>query len=50
MSDHEHDYWRTPAGGLVCACGKSKGPALAPSPAEQAEIDRFGIFDDEAPA
>jgi len=45
MADHEHDYWRTPGGGLVCACGKSKGPALAPSPAEQAEIDRFGILE-----
>lgn len=48
MSDHEHDYWRTPAGGLECRCGKSKAPALAPSATEQAEIDRFGIFEDES--
>jgi hypothetical protein len=48
VNDHEHDYWRTPAGGLVCSCGKSKGPALTPSVVEQAEIDRFGIFENEA--
>jgi hypothetical protein len=24
MTDHEHDWWRTPAGTLECACGKSK--------------------------
>lgn len=48
MSDHECDFWRTPAGGLECRCGKSKAPALTPSAAEQAEIDRFGIFEGDA--
>lgn len=24
MPDHEHDWWRTPAGTLECACGKSR--------------------------
>ena len=26
MSDHECDFWITPSGALVCACGKSKRP------------------------
>jgi len=50
--DHEHSFWRTPAGGLECACGTSRRPfhpfpPRDPSPDEQAEIDRFGIFEDE---
>jgi len=26
MNDHEHDFWRTAEGTLVCACGKSRRP------------------------
>ena len=47
MNDHEHDYWRTPTGALECVCGKPLARALPLSAAEQAEVDRFGIFDDE---
>jgi hypothetical protein len=49
MNDHEHDYWRTPGGGLECACGASKGPAPDLEPERQARVDAFGIFDDDRP-
>jgi len=28
MTDHEHDYWRTPSGALECACGDSRRAAV----------------------
>jgi len=36
MNDHEHDWWRTREGTLVCACGKSRKPFPEP---EQGEPD-----------
>lgn len=30
MNDHEHDYFRTLAGALVCACGAPKEPIEPP--------------------
>lgn len=26
MNDHEHNFFRTPSGALVCACGASYRP------------------------
>jgi hypothetical protein len=46
MSDHTHDYWRTPGGVLECPCGASRGPALPLTADEQATVDRFGIFEE----
>jgi hypothetical protein len=45
MNDHEHDYWLTLSGRYVCLVCGAPHPAPEPSPAQQAEIDRFGIFD-----
>lgn len=32
MSNHEHDYYRTLSGALVCACGASLRPIEEPKP------------------
>lgn len=45
---HNHEYWRQSGGAMECACGDSLRTEQLTFEQQQAEIDRFGIFDEDA--